>query len=181
MTADPTATTPALRCHACGSPCWAGTGAAWPPMSSAEGDEMTYEPLPGPKPTVVCLCGSTRFGQAFKDARLRETLAGKIVLTIGTEDQSDHGLRLTPETKEMLDRVYLWKIEMADEILVLNLGGYVGDSTRREIRYAGQRSKRIRWLDPEAATRWHAAEHEMSPCAGRWCIISVSLEGVKVG
>lgn len=98
---------------------------------------------------IVCLCGSTRFSEAFREANLRETLAGKIVLSVGCDTKSDQGLGLTDADKATLDLLHLDKIDLADEVLVLNLGGYVGDSTRREVLHALARRKVIRWLEPD--------------------------------
>lgn len=101
-----------------------------------------------PRPTVVCLCGSTRFFQAFHDANLRETVAGKAVLSIGCDTKSDADLALIGEAdKTALDILHLHKIDMADEILVINVGGYIGESTSREIEYAKLFGKHIRWLE----------------------------------
>lgn len=107
------------------------------------------------KPIVVCLCGSTRFGKAFADANLSETLAGHIVLTIGCNMKTDAELfghlstdELT-QIKTKLDELHKRKIDLADEILVLNVGGYIGDSTRSEIEYARNHGKRVRWLEAE--------------------------------
>lgn len=116
------------------------------------------QPLaPLPHPRIVCLCGSTRFAEAFHEANLRETLAGQIVLSIGCDTKNDTDLLLageiTPEQKGMLDRLHLSKIDLADEILVLNVGGYVGRSTAREISYAAQQGKRIRWWMTEQEAR----------------------------
>jgi len=102
-------------------------------------------------PTIVCLCGSTRFSEAYREANLRETLAGRIVLSIGCEWHGDQALGLTEADKERLDELHLKKVELADEILVLNIGGYVGDSTRREIEYAKSQGKRVRYLSDEAS------------------------------
>ena len=104
------------------------------------------------EPTVVCLCGSTRFGEAFREANRVETLAGRIVLTIGCNLRSDRELVALSETerarlKGELDELHRRKIDLADEILVLNVGGYVGWSTSREIEYARAAGKAIRWLD----------------------------------
>jgi len=99
------------------------------------------------RPCIVCLCGSTRFMQAFQEANLRETLAVKIVLSIGCDTKSDQDLALGPVDKTALDLLHLHKIDLADEILVLNVGGYVGESTRREIEYARIQGKPIRWLE----------------------------------
>jgi hypothetical protein len=99
------------------------------------------------RPTIVCLCGSTRFMQAFQVANLRETLAGRIVLTVGCDTKSDAMLALDSEVKAMLDELHKRKIDLADEILVLNVGGYVGSSTASEIAYARAHGKRVRWLE----------------------------------
>ncbi len=105
------------------------------------------------RPTIVCLCGSTRFVKAFAEANLSETLAGRIVLTLGSETKSDAELfaglaeRDVAEIQSKLAWLHLRKIDLADEILVLNVGGYIGDSTRREIAYAEKCGKKIRWLE----------------------------------
>jgi len=105
------------------------------------------------KPIVVCLCGSTRFGEAFHAANLRETLAGKIVLSIGVDFKSDADLlaagMLTQADKARLDELHLRKIDLCDEVLVLNLNGYIGESTRRELAYARAHGKGIRFLEEE--------------------------------
>jgi hypothetical protein len=97
------------------------------------------------KRTIVCLCGSTRFMQAFYDANMRETLEGKIVLTVGMSSKGD--CQLNEEQKKALDALHLDKIDMAEEILVLNVGGYVGDSTRNEIAHATRTGKKVRYLE----------------------------------
>ncbi len=105
------------------------------------------------KPTIVCLCGSTRFSEAFHEANLRETLAGKIVLSIGCDFKSDRDLelvgQLTPEDKVRLDELHLRKIDLASEVLILDVGGYIGESTRREIKYAQNHGKTLRYLSVE--------------------------------
>lgn len=109
------------------------------------------------RPTVVCLCGSTRFGQEFRAANLRETLAGNIVLTIGCDMRSDAELFREMTLAEVsrikadLDELHKRKIDLADEVFILNVGGYVGMSTVGELIYAMQRGKVIRWLEPASA------------------------------
>ena len=108
------------------------------------------------KPTVVCLCGSTRFYQAFQEANFRETMAGKIVLSVGFYPHSSeqaHGetIGITPEQKMALDELHLRKIDLASEVLVLNVGGYIGESTRREMIYALKNNKRVRFLEQPSA------------------------------
>lgn len=105
------------------------------------------------KPVVVCLCGSTRFTQAYQDAQLSETLAGRIVLSVGINTKSDDELASAGVVidKDALDVQHLYKIDLADEVLILNVDGYVGPSTRREVLYATLRKKRIRWLEEQHA------------------------------
>jgi hypothetical protein len=108
-----------------------------------------------PFPTIVCLCGSTRFWREFQAASLRETLAGKIVLSIGAASGTDdeHFGNLPREeydrVKAMLGELHLRKIDLADDVLILNCGGYIGPSTARELAYARQLDKTIRFLEPE--------------------------------
>lgn len=100
------------------------------------------------KPTVVCLCGSTRFKSEFEQANKQETLKGNIVLSVGffghCEDEP-----LSVETKKALDQLHLAKIAMADEVLILNVGGYIGSSTKNELHFALSAGKHIRFLEPD--------------------------------
>jgi len=111
------------------------------------------------RPTIVCLCGSTRFLDAFRKANLEETLAGQIVLSIGCDMRTDADIfgKMTQEerteVKEQLDELHLHKIDLADEVLILNVGGYVGRSTFRELIHAFASRKRIRWLEPDKAIK----------------------------
>lgn len=87
-------------------------------------------------PEIVCLCGSTRFYKTFDEQNFKLTLEGKIVLSIGCNTKSDEGLKLTPEDKMRLDELHKRKIDLCDWVLVLNVDGYIGDSTKSEIAYA---------------------------------------------
>jgi len=98
------------------------------------------------RPVVVCLCGSTRFKEAFESAMRSETLNGKIVLTVGLFGHLE-GLDMEGSDKVMLDQLHFRKIDLADEILVLNVGGYIGSSTRNEINYAFKTKKLVRYLE----------------------------------
>ena len=106
------------------------------------------------KPKIVCLCGSTRFIAAFQQAQFDETMAGKIVLTIGCNMKSDAELfkgyseNELKEIKTRLDELHRRKIDLADEVLILNVGGYIGESTKGELEYAGKHHKSIRFLEP---------------------------------
>lgn len=114
------------------------------------------------KPKIVCLCGSTRFMEAFQQANLRETLAGHIVLSVGCNTKSDVDLlaagEMTEELKAQLDELHKRKIDLADEILVLNVGGYVGNSTRSEIKYALAAGKPVRLLEDQITAHYSSVE-----------------------
>jgi hypothetical protein len=105
----------------------------------------------GPKPIITVLCGSTRFGEAFRDANLRLTLAGQIVLSIGCDMRSDNELWSDPaqavRIKRELDELHRRKIDLADGVFVLNVGGYIGESTAAEIAYARQLGKPVAYLE----------------------------------
>lgn len=101
-------------------------------------------------PKIVCLCGSTRFYEAFKKANYEETMKGNIVLSVGFyphASEAVHGetIGITAEEKEKLDELHKRKIDLADEILVLNINGYIGKSTKSEIEYAERHNKKIRY------------------------------------
>ena len=109
-----------------------------------------------PCPRIVCLCGSTRFWREFQRASLRETMAGRIVLSIGaaTGTDDEHFGNLPKEeysrVKSMLDELHKRKIDLADEVLILNVGGYIGQSTRSELEYAQALGKPVRYLEQNA-------------------------------
>ena len=104
---------------------------------------------------VITLCGSNRFKDEFMEAQKRLTLEENIVISVGLFGHSgddevwenmDEGT-LT-KTKEMLDDMHKRKIDMANEIFVINVGGYIGSSTRSEIEYAKAAGKPVRYLEP---------------------------------
>lgn len=103
---------------------------------------------------VITLCGSTRFKETFMEVQKRLTLEGNIVISVGlfghsgdneVWDGMDEGT--LSKTKEMLDDMHKRKIDMADEIFVVNVGGYIGTSTRSEIDYAKAVGKDIMYLE----------------------------------
>lgn len=105
-------------------------------------------------PAIVCLCGSTKFMDYFHLANLQETLAGNIVLSVGV-DMNAEKMRLEAiygkdlrEVKAKLDDLHKYKIDMCDQVLVINPGDYIGESTREEIIYAGMWHKKIRFMFP---------------------------------
>lgn len=108
------------------------------------------------KPPIVCLCGSTRFMDAFEDWAWKKTLDGEIVLSVGVSHELpyDHGEKekfLGEDVAAALDELHKRKIDLADYVLVLNVGGYIGDSTRSEIEYALAQGKRVDYLEAHNA------------------------------
>ena len=97
---------------------------------------------------VITLCGSTRFKEQFMEAQKRLTLAGNIVISVGLFGHSGDEEVWTEGTKEMLDNMHKRKIDMADSIYVINVGGYIGESTRSEIAYAIKNGKKVEYLEP---------------------------------
>ena len=99
---------------------------------------------------VITLCGSTRFKEQFLEAQKRLTLAGNIVISVGLFGHSGDDEVWTEGTKEMLDDMHKRKIDMADAIYVINVGGYIGSSTRSEIEYARQTGKEILYWEDDS-------------------------------
>ena len=103
---------------------------------------------------VITLCGSTKFKKEFMEVQKDLTLKGNIVISVGLFGHSgdnevwenmDEGT-LT-KTKEMLDDMHKRKIDMADEIFVINVNGYIGNSTKSEIEYAIKQGKKVNYLE----------------------------------
>lgn len=97
---------------------------------------------------VITLCGSTRFKEEFIETQKRLTLEGCIVISVGMFGHSGDEEVWKPRVKEMLDDMQKRKIDMADEIFVINVGGYIGESTKSEIAYAEKTGKKVNYLEP---------------------------------
>jgi len=118
-----------------------------------------FEPLP---PLITTLCGSTRFPDAFRIVEAHLGMQGRAVFSVAMMGHADEprgarslcsdGDETTPE-KRALDGLHFGKIVASDTIFVINVGGYVGSSTRREILYAKKLGKPIEWLFPDAIPR----------------------------
>lgn len=107
------------------------------------------------RPQIVCLCGSARFAQELRAVNRDLTLAGAIVLApaeLGlpgdrVTDEQNTDTQITDDQKAALGTLHLAKIDLADRVVVVNPGGYVGESTRREIRYAHRTGKPVEYTD----------------------------------
>lgn len=103
------------------------------------------------RPEIVCICGSTRFVDEMSAANRDLTLAGVIVVAPGVllrAEDHEAGELITDEQKTALGALHLRKIDLADRVLVVNPGGYIGESTSREIAYAHATGKPISFTDP---------------------------------
>ena len=96
---------------------------------------------------VITLCGSTKVKEEYLDAQKRLTLEGNIVISVGLFGHSGDNEVWSEGTKAMLDDMHKRKIDMADEIFVINVGGYIGESTRSEIEYAKSTGKGVKFLE----------------------------------
>ena len=103
---------------------------------------------------VITLCGSTKFKEEFMRVQKELTLKGNIVISVGLFGHSgdnevwenmDDGT--FTKTKEMLDDMHKRKIDMSDEIFVINVNGYIGESTKSEIEYAIKNNKKVNYLE----------------------------------
>lgn len=100
---------------------------------------------------VITLCGSVKFWDEYREWNARLTLEGNIVFSCGISLKEGYEDILCDlpldDVKQDLDAIHLCKINLSDEIFVLNVGGYIGDSTKREIAYAQSKGKRIKYLE----------------------------------
>ena len=97
---------------------------------------------------VITLCGSTRFKDEFIETQKRLSLQGNIVISVGLFGHSGDKEVWQDGVKEMLDDMHKRKIDMADSIYVINVGGYIGSSTRSEIEHAIAHGKTVEYLEP---------------------------------
>ena len=97
---------------------------------------------------IITLCGSTKFKDEFIAEQKRLTLEGNIVISVGLFGHSGDNEVWSEKTKPMLDDMHKRKIDLADEIFVINVRGYIGSSTRNEIRYAILTNKPVKYLEP---------------------------------
>ena len=98
------------------------------------------------RPTIICLCGSTKFKSEFERIAREQTLMGRIVLTLAFFSQAD-GTPLSDEQITLLRQLHRHKIRLADEILIINKDGYIGETTRKEIDFAEKNGKFIEYLE----------------------------------
>jgi len=103
---------------------------------------------------VITLCGSTKFKDKFMEVQKDLTLKGNIVISVGCFGHS--GDVFTDDQKTMLDDMHKRKIDMADEIFVINVDNYIGSSTRSEILYALSMNKKVNFLEGQESMAAYA-------------------------
>lgn len=114
------------------------------------------------RPEIVCICGSTRFVDEIRTANRDLTFSGVIVVAPGEAHES-----ISDVQKAALDALHLRKIDLADRVLVVNPGGYIGESTSREIGYARAAGKPISFTHPGwGSGSAHGAESGPSQLGG---------------
>lgn len=100
---------------------------------------------------IVTLCGSSKFKEQFDQANEMLTLQGKIVIPMGVYghlmSNKEKDEKFTGEVKEKLDQLHYRKIDLSNSIYVINVNGYIGSSTRKEIEYAKKTGKRVEYLE----------------------------------
>lgn len=102
------------------------------------------------KPKIVCYCGSLRVAlEAFKKAEYQAVIKGEIALLpccMFVDIEREYGAE--SDYKQKADDLHKRKIDISDEVFVLNAGGYIGQSTRSEINYAESIGKPVVYLEP---------------------------------
>lgn len=96
---------------------------------------------------VITLCGSARFENDFLREQKRLTLEGNIVISVGFFSNANNDEIFSDNTKLMLGDMHKRKIDMADEIFVINKDGYIGSSTKSEIEYAINTGKKVNYME----------------------------------
>ena len=103
-----------------------------------------------------------RFKADFERAVIEESKKGNIVLSVSGFSHQDL-LKLTPEEKEVFDALHLDKVRMADELLVIDKDGYIGQSTAREVAYARSIGKPVTFFFGLAKDRTEDTSFGMPP------------------
>lgn len=100
------------------------------------------------KREIITLSGSTRFRDQFREVARKLSLDGKIVLAPAIYGKAE-GIEHSPATAKLLYELHLDKINISDGIFVVDVGGYIGDSTRKEIAYAKSKGKSVRYYSKD--------------------------------
>lgn len=97
------------------------------------------------KYNIITLCGSIKFKKEFMEMKEKLTLEGNIVFTPNFFETITKE-EINSKYKKMLDEMHKQKIDISNEIFVINVDGYIGESTKSEIEYAKEKGKNILYL-----------------------------------
>ncbi len=97
---------------------------------------------------IITLCGSTKFKKEFREVEAILALKGNVVLSLNFFEQSDN-ISLTKEQFSVLEKVHQRKLDMCDEVYIIDVNNYIGESTKNEIKYATEQNKPIRYYTKE--------------------------------
>jgi hypothetical protein len=126
------------------------------PIMNRMEDQQALQSAEG-EAKVITLCGSTKFEAEFAEVNQRLTMQGCVVISLGMfslPDLPDYDWTVdSSDLKGRLASVHFQKIRMADEVYIVDPGGYVGESTRREVAYAESLGKPVRYLSRERLVR----------------------------
>ena len=132
---------------------WWASGDSGPDAVNSEVRGLIERGQPLERPHIITMCGSTRFTREMLREAWRLTKAGNIVIhwnILEGDAAFAHGAEKEGgNIKDIIDALYLHKVAMADEVRILNVGGYVGESTRNELAHARKLGKEISWLEPD--------------------------------
>lgn len=95
---------------------------------------------------IITLCGSTKFKKEFERVNEQLTMQGNIVISLGFFGHSNN-IKLRSKDKEMLDTIHKRKIDLSNEIFIINKNGYIGKSTRSEIEYALSKNIKVNYME----------------------------------
>ena len=116
---------------------------------------------------IVTLCGSTRFKDTFLLVNAELTMKDYIVLSVGSFHNADSGSIIDKDkiiaNKEMLDRLHKEKIAISQIVVILNIDGYIGDSTKSELKYARKLDKQVYWYNIDFAYKFNVNDFELQP------------------
>lgn len=104
------------------------------------------------KREIITLSGSTKFREQFRKVERKLTMDGKIVLPPAIYSKAEE-IQHSPETVKHLDDLHIDKINISDGIFVIDVGGYIGDSTQKEINYAKSKGKFVRYYSRDGVSK----------------------------
>ncbi|EZH66011.1 hypothetical protein DH09_14400 [Bacillaceae bacterium JMAK1] len=98
---------------------------------------------------VITLCGSTKFKEEFEHANAMLTLEGHAVISVSFFEQYE-GIKISNDQLRMFEEIHMRKIDLADEVMIIDPTGYIGDSTSKEITYANNSGKKVTYYSQES-------------------------------